>query len=139
MEEELNDYPREYPFLRHLVIIPCKDAKKMAIRKMKRDRARNALVEAMRKGIWLEDGTSDTLPDAEYFNTYWWQACKEAVLMRDHYTCTMCGITKKDGAKLHVHHILPRHCGGSDNPLNLRTLCEDCHHRIHEELRERGM
>ena len=139
MSEDMNDYPKEYPFLRHIQIIPCKDSKKMAIRKMKRDRARKVLVETMKMGIWLENGTSDTLPDVDYFNTYWWQACREAVLMRDHYTCTRCGITKDEGAKLHVHHILPRHCGGSDNPLNLRTLCEPCHIAIHEELRQKVM
>lgn len=28
---------------------------------------------------------------------------------------------------LEVHHILPRHEGGADNPENLITWCDDCH------------
>lgn len=120
-------------FLHKLPIVSCKDPKKMTIRKMKKERASKALIEALEKGRWLENGTSEVLPDSDFFGTYWWQVVRDAVLYRDNYTCTICGKTRDEGAKLHVHHILYRCKGGSDNPLNLRTVCEDCHKKIHSK------
>lgn len=34
------------------------------------------------------------------------------VLKRDNFTCKLCGISAKDGAKLHVDHIIPVSKGG---------------------------
>lgn len=116
------------PYLRHLILSKCRDPKKMAIRKRKYDRATKALVDTINLGIWLDKGTRETLPDADFFGSYWWHAVREGVVYRDGAKCTMCGCTDKP---LHVHHICPRHAGGSDNPLNLRTLCVDCHKAIH--------
>lgn len=123
-----SDYDR---FIDGLPIMECKDPKKMGIRRMHKRRASKALIDALEKGTWLEDGTSDVLPDSEFFGTFWWQTVHDAVLYRDDYTCTICGKTRDEGAKLHVHHIMYRCKGGSDNPLNLRTVCEDCHKEIH--------
>ena len=33
-----------------------------------------------------------------------------------------------------VHHIRPRHLGGTDHPRNLVPLCEACHDEIHRRL-----
>jgi hypothetical protein len=48
------------------------------------------------------------------------------VLVRDKATCQICGASKKDGAVLHVDHILPVAKGGKSTLDNLRTLCDRC-------------
>lgn len=48
------------------------------------------------------------------------------VLKRDNYTCQICGVTAKDGAKLHVDHIVPVSKGGKTVMSNLQTLCDRC-------------
>lgn len=54
---------------------------------------------------------------------------KAYVLWRDNYTCQQC---KKSNVHLEVHHIVYRSNGGSDDESNLITLCEDCHHKLHQ-------
>lgn len=54
---------------------------------------------------------------------------KAYVLSRDNYTCQHCK-TKK--GTLHVHHIVYRSNGGSDEESNLITLCKDCHTKLHK-------
>ena len=59
---------------------------------------------------------------------------KAYILTRDKYTCQCCK-TKK--GTLHVHHIIYRSQGGSDEESNLITLCETCHKKLHKgELRD---
>lgn len=48
------------------------------------------------------------------------------VLKRDNFSCQICGITAKDGAKLQVDHIIPVSKGGKTVMSNLQTLCERC-------------
>ena len=48
------------------------------------------------------------------------------VLSRDNYKCCVCGVTAKEGAKLHVDHIVPIAKGGKTVIENLQTLCENC-------------
>ncbi len=55
------------------------------------------------------------------------------VLDRDNYTCQHCKGKSKD-KRLHVHHIIFRRNGGSDEPENLITLCETCHDKLHHGL-----
>jgi 5-methylcytosine-specific restriction endonuclease McrA len=52
-----------------------------------------------------------------------------ACLMRDGYGCQQCG--KRQG-RLEAHHIIYREHGGKDTLSNLLTLCETCHHRLHQ-------
>lgn len=56
---------------------------------------------------------------------------KAYVLDRDNYTCQHCKGKCKD-SKLHVHHVIFRRNGGSDEPENLITLCKTCHDKLHE-------
>jgi 5-methylcytosine-specific restriction endonuclease McrA len=49
---------------------------------------------------------------------------RTAVLKRDGYRCVNCGQT---GTELHVHHIIPRSEGGTNDLGNLVTLCGKCH------------
>lgn len=48
------------------------------------------------------------------------------VLRRDGFRCVLCGMSAKDGAILHVDHIIPVSKGGKSELSNLRTLCEKC-------------
>lgn len=52
-----------------------------------------------------------------------------ACLMRDGYQCQQCG---KLHCRLEVHHVTYREYGGKDTLANLLTLCETCHHKLHE-------
>ena len=52
-----------------------------------------------------------------------------ACLTRDGYTCQHCS---KRNRRLEAHHILFREHGGKDTLSNLLTLCEECHHHLHQ-------
>jgi hypothetical protein len=52
-----------------------------------------------------------------------------ACLMRDDYQCQRCG---KLHCRLEAHHVIYREHGGKDTLANLLTLCEACHHKLHE-------
>ena len=47
------------------------------------------------------------------------------VFKRDHFACVRCGASGV-GVRLEVHHRHPFARGGSDDLLNLETLCYDC-------------
>lgn len=55
---------------------------------------------------------------------YDYENVRAYVLARDGYTCRVC---KKKGGKLHVHHILYRSRGASDNPKYMAAVCSKCH------------
>jgi len=48
------------------------------------------------------------------------------VMERDDFKCVACGVSAKDGAILHVDHIIPRSKGGKDVMDNYQTLCHQC-------------
>lgn len=48
------------------------------------------------------------------------------IMKRDNYKCRICGITAREGAKLHIDHIIPVSKGGKTEPDNLQTLCKTC-------------
>lgn len=48
------------------------------------------------------------------------------ILQRDNSTCQRCGKTIKDGFKLEVDHKIPVEWGGTNDPENLWTLCNEC-------------
>ncbi len=50
------------------------------------------------------------------------------ILDRDKRKCTKC----ESIDALHIHHVIYRSNGGSDEPENLTTLCEECHIKQHE-------
>ena len=55
---------------------------------------------------------------------YDYENVRAYVLDRDRYTCQVC---KKKGGKLHVHHILYKSSGATDNPKYMVTVCSGCH------------
>lgn len=48
------------------------------------------------------------------------------ILKRDGFRCTYCGAGRTQGAVLQVDHVKPKAAGGSDDPSNLTTACDDC-------------
>ena len=50
------------------------------------------------------------------------------ILKRDSYRCRLCGAAPRDGrqVELEVDHITSRAAGGTNDPMNLWTLCIDC-------------
>lgn len=56
---------------------------------------------------------------------------RQNVLMRDNYTCQICGATVPDGAKLEIDHIKPVSKGGTNDENNLQVLCQQCNREKH--------
>lgn len=62
-------------------------------------------------------------------------ATRRAVYERDGYRCALCD----DVRGLQIHHVMPRSAGGSDDAMNLITLCWRCHAEAHGTfMPERG-
>ena len=57
---------------------------------------------------------------------------RRIVLKRDGYKCTDCGTPGTKKNKLTMHHIRFRRHGGTNDPWNLRTLCQRCHNALHK-------
>lgn len=66
-------------------------------------------------------------PAVEHDN---WEKSRETALIRDKRCCRICEIK----SNIHVHHLIPRHLGGSDSAENLITLCAACHAAHHPTL-----
>lgn len=52
---------------------------------------------------------------------------RKAVYRRDGYRCALCDDTRG----IQIHHIVHRSQGGSDEAMNLITLCWRCHAAVH--------
>ena len=59
-----------------------------------------------------------------------WQNLREFTIERDNYTCQDCDKFLMD-IGLEVHHIKPIFLGGTNEEVNLITLCHKCHKRRH--------
>ena len=55
----------------------------------------------------------------------WYRSGSTCCLIRDEYTCQICGDPIEDNAQ--VHHIIWKCHNGTDHPKNLMAVCEDCH------------
>lgn len=53
-----------------------------------------------------------------------WRRKRDAILLRDKYSCQQCGHI---GTDLEVDHIVNVAQGGTDDDGNLQTLCPTCH------------
>ena len=61
---------------------------------------------------------------------------RDRILLRDEYTCKMCGHVAAD---LEVDHIMPLHLGGAESDANRQSLCCACHEaKSKQEEKERG-
>lgn len=74
--------------------------------------------------IWDEKKNYEI--SARYERSIMSDSIRYDVLKRDDFKCNTCGVSSKDGAKLHVDHIVPVSKGGKTVSNNLQTLCERC-------------
>ena len=51
---------------------------------------------------------------------------RREIIIRDNYTCQICGKYMPDEVGLHVDHIIPISKGGKTVPSNLQVLCSKC-------------
>lgn len=51
---------------------------------------------------------------------------REEIMVRDNYTCQICGKYMPDEVGLQIDHIIPVSKGGKTIPSNLRVLCSKC-------------
>lgn len=87
--------------------------------------ALDALIAAYREWQRLGNTYRRTRDDRQRRGKGWYKV-RFAVLRRDGYRCRICGRDAQDGVKLEVDHKIPCAKGGTDDPLNLWTLCFDC-------------
>lgn len=55
------------------------------------------------------------------------------VLERDGYKCVNCGKNVTVSTS-HIDHIIPKSKGGTEDLMNLRTLCPECHAKRHPKV-----
>ena len=56
---------------------------------------------------------------------------RKEVYKRDGYACVLCS----DNRRLQIHHYEPRSAGGVDHPMNLVTVCPQCHQLLHGQIK----
>ena len=74
-----------------------------------------------------------------FYKSSEWEKVRQFVLMRDKYKCTICGRPAQEVH--HIEHLSPSNIGDvkiSLNPVNLTSLCRDCHFAQHELDKKRG-
>lgn len=66
-------------------------------------------------------------------NTPEWSELRQLIWLRDNKQCKKC---KRDlqASSFHCHHMRPESMGGKGEPVNLVTLCDQCHGQIHDKL-----
>lgn len=75
-----------------------------------------------------------------FYNSKEWLQTREYVLKRDNYLCVMCGHPAEEVH--HIIHLSPKNIGDVSitmNPDNLKSLCRDCHFKVHEEERSKSI
>lgn len=66
-------------------------------------------------------------PDKRYPKN--WNALRWAIFKEYSYICQSC--KKYSKGRLHLHHIIPLGCGGTNHKSNLIPLCKKCHRNVH--------
>ena len=57
------------------------------------------------------------------------KALRKQIMIRDNYTCQICGKYMPDEVGLHIDHIIPVSKGGKTVASNLQVLCSRCNGR----------
>lgn len=75
----------------------------------------------------------------QFHGHYFWDSARSFVMLRDRYTCQVCG-RRKRARELDVDHIVEIARGGPALEYsNLRTVCRPCHReKTRRFLAERG-
>jgi 5-methylcytosine-specific restriction endonuclease McrA len=86
-----------------------------------------AFVRWANEGVSPRSESSASLPSTKRRssrNINW--RLRALVLMRDGARCQLCGVEARNGALLHVDHVIPWSKGGEATLENLRVLCNVC-------------
>jgi RNA-directed DNA polymerase len=79
-------------------------------------------------------------PDDATLQDYWSQRRRSTqtttgragqLARRQHGRCPSCHQALDNGEDMHVHHVRPKHHGGTDDLANLRLVHHNCHRQIH--------
>lgn len=73
-------------------------------------------------------------PVTERIRGYELHKIRERIMLRDEYTCQICGRATVDGE---VDHKIPLHLGGAESDENRQWLCKEPCHREKSEREER--
>lgn len=58
---------------------------------------------------------------------YAWSKLRKRILQRDKYLCVSCSAQGRITEATDVDHIVCKAHGGTDDELNLQSLCSSCH------------
>lgn len=85
-----------------------------------------ALIHWMLSRIEVKD--SKLSSGNKFYSSNAWRKLRYSVLRDSEGKCVICGVSAKEGAKLHVDHIKPRskYPELALDPANLQVLCDDC-------------
>lgn len=56
-----------------------------------------------------------------------WVKTRANILKRDRHLCIPCLMGGRPTPATQVDHIKPKAKGGTDDPTNLQSICDDCH------------
>jgi 5-methylcytosine-specific restriction enzyme A len=80
-------------------------------------------------------------PWRKWYKTSRWRSLRMEILLRDHFTCKMCGRVEGRTSRLVCDHIKP-HRGNESlfwDQSNLQTLCADPCHNSKKQQEEQGI
>lgn len=66
-----------------------------------------------------------------YIQSEAWKAKAKQRLVIDGYRCVMCGAEGTPWNSLQCHHMNYKHLGSEDVDVDIVTLCDCCHRRVH--------
>lgn len=97
--------------------------------KMTQDEVNQVYIyRALQKGIINANGTfSERLSPEESHDI------RKKIILSDGLVCGKCN--KSGNFEFHLHHIVPLHKYGTNNPSNLILLCFSCHQKQHRDFR----
>ena len=78
------------------------------------------------KEYWDKRNKGNNKSEAKKFNRK-----KELIALKQNFKCPTCGQSLFNDEPLHLHHIIPKSKGGTDEIKNLIWLHLYCHHKTH--------
>jgi len=90
-------------------------------------------------GSSVRPGRSNDEPYRKLYKTARWQKLRWSILVRDLFTCQMCGKLGADTSKLVCDHVEPHNGDPASFWLGpFQTLCADPCHNKHKQKLERS-
>lgn len=86
------------------------------------------IIRAHQYGMLTLDGSFEERQEEEHM-----RPVRRRVILEDEHRCVRCRRSYVE-TELHVHHIVPLAKHGTNNPVNLVTLCYRCHNQQHKEF-----